>query len=265
MTSDPDENDPEGGDPDGSNPDGSDPDNSNPGDNSPNVMMSGLRARRESDGRVQRRWLLAKPDEIVAWRVCLTEHINRNSGADEVFEHPADAIEAALRLTQSSGDAARGHISIRLRQTRTVTCFDRPSLEDALRQTLAGSTAHARIAFEARIALAKTQVKTSVEAPVEMAGEAAGAMGVDMVAATPPSGESRPPSFVLVKRNRRLGIARVDQPGFAYTPPDFVRIVSRTDLHGLLAAANDKGMVAIEDVIAFESTAPRAPGYSDQR
>lgn len=62
-------------------------------------------------------------------------------------------------------------------------------------------------------------------------------------------------TFRIVKYNKRLYIACGDT--LVYTYPDFIRLQSRDLLQTLVDRANTRRQLAIQDVIVFETKAPR--------
>lgn len=59
----------------------------------------------------------------------------------------------------------------------------------------------------------------------------------------------------VVKRNKRLHVARSDTGQIVYTPPDFLRIDNRAQLEAL-AMKLDEGEEPIQAIMAFEQDRP---------
>lgn len=68
--------------------------------------------------------------------------------------------------------------------------------------------------------------------------------------------------FRCAKLRGRLYIQCCETGDLLYTPPNFIRILSRAPLVELANRAEARGVLAIDDIITFESNAPRAFGYS---
>ena len=68
------------------------------------------------------------------------------------------------------------------------------------------------------------------------------------------------PVFAVGKVHKRIRIVRYGTFDPVYTPPDFIRVASRTELEGLAEAANRRGKLHIGDIMHFEQGARRAPG-----
>lgn len=67
--------------------------------------------------------------------------------------------------------------------------------------------------------------------------------------------------FACAKAHRRLFIQDLETGELLYTPPDFIRLTSRTPLEDLARVACAKTFLDIADIVFFESQAPRGAGY----
>ena len=66
--------------------------------------------------------------------------------------------------------------------------------------------------------------------------------------------------FECAKVDKRLWIRHVETGELRYTPPDFIRLHDRNLMHELAAWATRRGELIIDDIIVFETKAPRKPG-----
>lgn len=66
--------------------------------------------------------------------------------------------------------------------------------------------------------------------------------------------------FECAKVNKRLWIRNVETGELRNAPPDFYRLHDRTLMHELAAVATKRGDLDIDDIIVFETKAPRKPG-----
>jgi hypothetical protein len=68
--------------------------------------------------------------------------------------------------------------------------------------------------------------------------------------------------FGIVKAFQRMWIQDRHTGILLYTHPDFVKLINRARMQDLADAANTRGTLHINDIVAFESSQPRASGYS---
>lgn len=75
-----------------------------------------------------------------------------------------------------------------------------------------------------------------------------------------PKGMTR--RFRCAKLRGRLYIQCCETGDLLYTPPIFIRITSRAQMEELANRAEARGVLSIDDIVTYESHAPRASGYS---
>jgi hypothetical protein len=68
--------------------------------------------------------------------------------------------------------------------------------------------------------------------------------------------------FGIVKAYQRIWIQDRYSGILLYTYPDFIKLINRNRMQGLADAANTRGWLDIDDIIAFERSQPRAWGFS---
>jgi hypothetical protein len=68
--------------------------------------------------------------------------------------------------------------------------------------------------------------------------------------------------FGIVKAFQRIWIQDRHTGMLLYTHPDFVKLINRAHMQVLADAANTRGTLHINDIVVFESSQPRASGYS---